>query len=98
MRKGSGVAPGADLHTYTAIRTDFSPVLKTGLIVQLPTEGPIDLLKIFQGDGIGGAAGATFLTNATKILGPNIYGFIGHEGEVCRHGAQAYPGSELFGH
>ena len=79
MRKGSCVAPRTDFHTYAAIRANFSPVLKTGLIVQLPSESPIDLHTIFHGNGIGRAANGALLTNATKILGPDIYGFVGYK-------------------
>jgi hypothetical protein len=87
MGEGSSMAPGTDLHAYTAIRTNLSPVGKTCLIVQLPSEGPINLRKIFQGNGIGRAADGALLTNATKIFGPDIYGFVGYEGKICGHGA-----------
>jgi hypothetical protein len=39
--EGPRVAPRAHPHTDVAVRTDLSPVLKAGLIVQFPPKRPI---------------------------------------------------------
>ena len=77
MGESPCVAPGTDLHTYTAIRADLSPILETLFIVQLPSEGPIGLLQILHGNGIGWAADGALLTDTTEIFGSDIHRLIG---------------------
>lgn len=42
---------GTDRHTVGAIRPDHVPIVKTGLWVNFPVHGPIDLTSVAKGDG-----------------------------------------------
>ncbi len=46
---------GADSHTHTAVRSNFPPVLETGLLIELPAfNTSVHLLFLIFGNGSGG--------------------------------------------
>jgi uncharacterized protein (DUF3820 family) len=59
-------------HTPAAIGTDYTPVIKTKLLVYLPSFYAINLLNIFKRDGFGRTNVGTFLTLNTKVDKGNI--------------------------
>ena len=76
VRKSPCMAPGANPHADVTIRSDLSPVIKTGLLIQFPPESAIHHRLFAHGNGLGRAAGRAFFANPTKILDPNVGRFV----------------------
>ncbi len=76
------MTPWTHPHANVAVRSDISPVIKTGLGIQLPPKTPIALGVISQRDGIGRAAYCAFITDPAKILDSYVRWFVRHERKV----------------
>ena len=79
------MTPGAYPHAQVAIGSDPAPVIETGLGVQLPPEGTIDLLKSVERNGFRRAAMGALFADRTKILNSYIHRPIRYKRKVRRH-------------
>jgi hypothetical protein len=69
VRPGPGMAPRAHFHANAAVGTDFAPIIKACIGIELPAQGTVVLFGvIITWDRLGGATGGTFFTDATKIF------------------------------
>ena len=98
MGEGPGVTPGAYPHADIAIRSDLSPVIKTGFIIKLPAECTVHHLLFSLGYGVGRAAHSTFLADFTEIFYSKIHRFVSDKGKIRGHRTQSHSRAELLCH
>ena len=92
------MAPGTDLHAYTAIRADLTPILETTLFIELPAgHAPVHGPLPVPGDGSGRARFGTLETGLAETFCAQVDRLVRDKGHVRLYRKKPNPGTISVG-